>query len=303
MVSISKFYTIIFCIFLVSISLSSCEEEVKKNTKAEIKDDAENVFDFDKHPDRIVSLAPNITEALFAIGADSFIVGVSNYCDYPPETKIKKKVGSLLDPNLEVIASLNPDLIIMTIEGNSRQTYYSLKNLNYKVFVTNPSNVDGIIKMIKQFGIITGKKETADRIANTMQNDKDNFVSQNQFGVKQGNNCLMLISLSPLITVNKFTFINEIIELAGFKNLYRDELIQYPQINYEDVILKNPDYIFISCDTNDIMLKNNLLNSVNDKMNTTNGVKNKKVFPLDENVLSRPGPRVLECVRLLKNKL
>ena len=303
MVSISKFYTIIFCIFLVSISLSSCEEEVKKNTKAEIKDDAENVFDFDKHPDRIVSLAPNITEALFAIGADSFIVGVSNYCDYPPETKIKKKVGSLLDPNLEVIASLNPDLIIMTIEGNSRQTYYSLKNLNYKVFVTNPSNVDGIIKMIKQFGIITGKKETADRIANTMQNDKDNFVSQNQFEVKQGNNCLMLISLSPLITVNKFTFINEIIELAGFKNLYRDELIQYPQINYEDVILKNPDYIFISCDTNDIMLKNNLLNSVNDKMNTTNGVKNKKVFPLDENVLSRPGPRVLECVRLLKNKL
>lgn len=287
--------------FLFLVTLTSCNNEKEYSPETTIKDDAGNIFGNDFSPKRIISLAPNITETIYALKADSMLVGVTNYCDYPPEVKNKEKVGSMLDPNLEKITSLKPDLIIVTTEGNSKYTYLSLKNSGFKVYVTNPNDIDGIIRMIKNLGKILGKKSASENMANKIEDEKKYNKIENKNGALKKS--LLIVSLNPLITVNKFTYISEVMELAGLDNIYKDELLEYPNISFEDVLTKNPDYIFYLCDTTNKYQMGEYLSDIKSRMSVVNACKNNKVIPVDENILSRPGPRVMDCVKMLKLKV
>jgi iron complex transport system substrate-binding protein len=219
----------------------------KSDSAFTIKDDAGIELKFESHPKRIISLAPNITEAIFAIGADSMLVGVTDLCDYPPEAKLKVKTGSYITPDYEKILSLKPDLIIMYAENISQPIYQALKNYNLKLFVSNAKNIDGVIKMIKDLGIITGKDSKADAIADSISTLRNEYKTQNT-GITP-EKALVVISVNPLMTANKNTFINEIVELSGFENIYKNESIDYPLISYEDVVNKNPEFIILPGDT------------------------------------------------------
>jgi iron complex transport system substrate-binding protein len=293
-------------LILIIISISflffiSCDDEKEFSPENSIKDDAGNIFSLELNPKRIISLAPNITETIYALKADSLLVGVTQYCDYPPEAKTKEIVGSMLDPNLEKISALKPDLIIVTTEGNSKYTYLSLKNSGYKVFVSNSSDINGISRMILNIGRLTGKLPAGKKLAEKIEDDRKYYKLENT--TEKMKNCLLVISLNPLITVNKFTYLNEVMELAGFENIYKDELIEYPNINYEDVLIKNPDYIFYLCDTANKTYMDESLISIKSKLSTVKACKNNRVFPADENLVSRPGPRVMESVKMLKSKV
>ncbi|MBL7127871.1 MAG: cobalamin-binding protein [Ignavibacteria bacterium] len=288
-------------IILVVVSIS-CQKthEIDKNATS-IKDDLGNEISLDTLPKRIISLAPNITETLYAIDSDSLIVGVTNYCDYPADAKNKKKVGGMIDPNYEIITSLKPDLILLTVEGNAKQSYVALKNLGLKVFVTNPRDVNGIIKMINDLGIITGKEKEANEISNKIYKDKIYFEELNRSSVDK--KCLLLISVNPLMTANHNTFINEIVELSGFDNLYRNEAIEYPMISYEDVTEKDPEYIIFPTDTSDVKGYKKYKEEISDNLNSTKAVKENRVIFVDENILFRPGPRIINAVKLIRSKI
>ena len=290
------------CVLMIFTFLYfSCGEDENDLQNKFIKDDYGNIFSTDSLPKRIISLAPNLTECLYAIGADSLLVGVTNYCDYPPQAKTKTKIGGILDPNYEIMTSLKPDVILLTTEGNPKNIYFSLKNYNFKVFVTNPGDINGVSNTILNLGKLTGKFKTAEDISNIILAKKRVFELMNKDIVRK--KCLLLISLSPFITVNKFTYINEIIELSGLDNLYKDEINSYPMINYESVIEKNPDYLLISVDTGNTNLINDYKQKLNTELNATNAVKNNKIFFIDENLLSRPGPRVIECIDKIRKYL
>ena len=291
----------ILTIILLVVFISCQDKSEISNDSITIKDDLGNEISLDTLPKRIISLAPNITEALYAIEADSLIVGVTNYCDYPADSKNKKKVGGMIDPNYEIITSLKPDLILLTVEGNAKQSYVALKNLGLKVFVTNPRNVNGIIKMINDLGIITGKEKVANEISNKIKKDKIYFEELNRNSVEK--KCLLLISVNPLMSANHNTFINEIVELSGFDNLYRDEAIEYPMISYEDVTEKDPEYIFFPTDTSDAKGYEKYKEEISDNLNSTKAVKENKVIFVDENILFRPGPRVINAVKLIRSKI
>jgi iron complex transport system substrate-binding protein len=294
---------IIFIIIplLCFILFDACDSDNNFNSDSYIRDDAGNVFSKDLIPKRIISLAPNISETIYALNADSLLVGVTDYCDFPPEVKKKEKVGSLLDPNIEKITSLAPDLIFMTTEGNSKYTYLSLKSNGFKVFVTNPNDINGINRMVINIGELLGKKDNGLKIADKISDTKKYYT------VEKENNktisCFLIISLNPLITVNKFTYLNELMDLSGFENIYKDELLEYPNVNYEDVFLKNPDCIFFLCDTANSVLVNETISEVKNRLSVVNAVKNNKIFAIDENIFSRPGPRVMEGVKLLHSKV
>lgn len=297
----TKFSRLILSIILTVVFIS-CQkrQEIDKNVTS-ISDDLGNEISLETLPKRIISLAPNITETLYAIEADSLIVGVTNYCDYPPDAKNKKKVGGMIDPNYEIITSLKPDLILLTIEGNAKQSYEALKNLGLKVFVTNPRDVNGIIKMINDLGIITGKEKEANEISNKINNDKIYFEELNKSSV--GKKCLLLISVNPLMTANHNTFINEIVELSGFNNLYRDEAIEYPMISYEDVTEKDPEYVIFPTDTSDVRGYEKYKEEIFENLNSTKAVRENRVIFVDENILFRPGPRVINAVKLIRSKI
>lgn len=293
-----KYIFLIFCFLIV---LASCDSDSSFNKDEFIKDDAGNIFSKDSIPKRIISLAPNITETIFELKADNMLVGVTDYCDYPPDAKKKDKVGSLLDPNIEKITSLNPDLIFMTTEGNSKYTYLSLKSNGFTVYVANPNDVNGICRMIQNIGVILGKKDIGRQISEKINDTRKYYSIQKDSN--KSLSCFMIVSLNPLITINKFTYISELLQLSGFKNIYSDEFIEYPNVNYEDVLNKNPDYIFFLCDTTKSDFIIETYSEIKNRLSVVNACKNNKIYGVDENIISRPGPRVMDGVKTLHSKV
>lgn len=293
--------TVILIFSFLLLIFTSCDSDSGLNSDTYIKDDAGNIFSKDSVPKRIISLAPNITETIFELKADNLLVGVTDYCDYPPDAKKKEKVGSMLDPNIEKITSLNPDLIFMTTEGNSKYTYLSLKSNGFKVYVANPNDINGICRMILNIGIILSKKDIGRQISEKIDDTKKYYSIQNDSSKMLS--CFMIVSLNPLITVNKFTYINELLHLSGFKNIYSDEFIEYPNVNYEDVLIKNPDCIFFLCDTSKSDFVNETYSEIKNRLTVVNACKNNRVYGIDENIISRPGPRVMDGVKTLQSKV
>jgi len=293
-------YLSITVIFFSTIFISSCSKNSQiPNPKSQIKDDAGIEISFDSVPKRIISLAPNITETIFAIGSDTFLVGVTDLCDYPPEAKMKKKTGNYFNPDYEVITSLMPDLIIMNVENVSNPTYQALKNMGMKIFVSNAKDIKGIEKMIMDFGKITGKETAAENLVRNMRNEMELLKNKD---VAVRDTVLILISVNPLMTTNGRTFINDILDLNHITNIYRDESLDYPNISYEDVISKNPDIIIFPTDTSDAQKNRKFTDEIKRQLENTNAVKNDRIILIDENIMFRPGPRVVKAAGLLRNK-
>jgi len=295
----TKKYTIKIFIFLIIILFLSCENKTQeKFTQITLKDDIGNVFNFDKLPERIISLAPNITETIYELGADSKLVAITDYCNFPPECRTKQSVGGMINPNIEIISSLNPDLILFTIEGNSKSTYNYLMENDYKVFVTNPRNIEGIMKMIMDIGILTNSTDKAKDINKKIDSIKIILDSINKNTSKA--KVLFLLSLNPLITVNRTTYIHNILDLAGFENIYATIDLPYPEINYEDILLKNPEYIILTTELEDKFGEWERL--LSNKLSTTKAIKENKIFVINADLISRPGPRIIQALLELKNK-
>lgn len=282
------------------IVISSCTNKSQiQNPKFQIRDDAGIEVSFDSNPERIISLAPNITETIFAIGAENMLAGVTDLCDYPPEAKKKTKTGSYFNPDYEVMISINPDLIIMNVESISNPTYQALKNMGMKIFVSNAKDIKGIEKMIMDFGKITGREIAADTIVRNLRTGMEQLVNRDTAYSKP---VLILISVNPLMTTNGRTFINDILNLNHISNIYRDEYLDYPNISFEDIISKNPDFIIFPADTSDVQKNSKFIDEIKRQLKNTEAVKNDRIILIDENIMFRPGPRVLEAASVLRDK-
>lgn len=306
---IKKFFlTLFFCLCFSFLLGCSKNSDVNQNQSVSITDDLNKNFTFDSTPKKIISLAPHITETIYFIGADSLLAGVTDFCDYPPSVSSKKKLGGYVNTNYELIASINPDVILLTAEDVNRPQYKSLNDLGYKIIANNPRTFDDIINMINDYGKLLNKNQSAKNLSDSLINVKNQILSDSIFYNNlnknlQGNKTLILISSNPVMTANGETFINEIIKLSGLKNIYEEGSIQYPQISQEDVISKNPDVIILAGDTTNYLKMSEKISELNNKFEGTNAIKNKKIIFVDENILFRPSPRILEAVSYIKYKL
>lgn len=285
---------------MLIISVSCSKNEHKTSSLFKVRDDLGDEIVFERHPKRIISLAPNITETLFAIGADSLVVGVTDFCDYPPEAKKKPSTGSYLSPDFEKIVSLNPDLVIMNVENKSGTTYQALKNLGLKIFVSNAKTFEGIVSMIKQLGTITGRTLQSDSIANYLSSERKRLLASS--GVIE-DTVFVLVSVNPLMTTNGRTFINDIMQMSGVKNIYGSISPDYPEVSFEDVTKKNPKYILFPTDTNDVEKSQRFIDQIDHQLPDVRAVKGKNFILIDDDLMFRPGPRVIDAAILLRKKL
>lgn len=279
-------------LFIVIFVISSCKEPVRTENISVI-DDLGYSFTFEKPPNKVISLAPSITESIYYLEADSNLIGVTNYCDYPEQAQSKVKIGGMLDPNIEIITKLNPDLIFLTTEGNSQTTYKSLKDLGFKVFVLNPKNIEGIeTTLIKLNSILRSKTGTS-----KLNSFKDEL---SKAGINnRTRNFAGFLSLKPLITFNKNTFINDVFRKCGFVNIYENESLDYPSISDEDFIIRDPEYLFVFSSLNENSI-NILKEEINKKFGQLKSIKNSKYYILDESLFSRPGPRIIKSLNQLE---
>ena len=251
-----------------------------------------------KPPNHIISLAPSITEMLFALGLNEEIVGVTEFCDYPPAALKKPKVG-YSKPNLESIVGLQPDLLLAPKSFMRVDLLQKLEQLKIPTFVLDPHTVEEIIAHIQLLGRMVGRSQ--DGIAQAAElRTQISTLSKQVEGLPRPT-MLYVLNSNPLITVGPGSFIHHLIELAGGRNAAEEASTPYPRLTMEEVLRQNPDYLVFP-----VGRFEGISQSEQDtwkRWDTLNAVKHDRLFQVQSDLLNRPGPRITEGLNQLVNIL
>ncbi len=287
---------LLFKVFILSLVLISAFTACKNPTKTNklntiiLTDDLNHKIKIKKEPKRIVSLAPSITEMIYFLDLGDKVVGNTLYCDYPEAAKKVTKVGDLLSIDAEKILMLKPDIVFVSVEGNTKENYEKLVKMGITVFVSNPRNYDGIKKTLNDLAQMFNKQSKADSVINNWDKRVEKL---NQFskGITP-QNVMFIIELKPLIVAGKNTFLNEYIRICGMKNIVDDSKLNYPILNREEVLKRNPVFIMYATDKKDIK---KLLLEMYPEWRNIDAVKEDNLFIIDANIFFRPGPRFIDA--------
>ncbi len=195
-------------------------------------------------PQRVISLSPNFTEIIYDIGAQDQLVGVTNYCKFPPEAQQKAKVGGWLNPNIEKIVSLKPDLILVpqfTSDGGAK-----FKKLHLPVWVLNWATVEDVLKLYDAIGEKLGHVADARRAKARLQARLDRLKGSQPHETPLS--VLFIVDHTPgtlqqLYGVGSHNFVDELIQWTGGKNVLEDSPVEYPMVSKEQIVSRDPDVI------------------------------------------------------------
>ncbi len=179
--------------------------------------------------------------------------------------------------------------------------YQALQNLGIKMFVLNAKNVGGVASMLKTLGKLTGKEKNAELLGNNLIKQRDSIESANNSVVKK--KCLVIIGTNPIMTASKRSYINEIMLLCGLDNVYAESPLDYPTISYEDIAVKDPEYILVPYDTTKTTKLKVETDELSKSLSSTEAIKKNNFIVVDNNVVFRPGPRVIDAVKLIRSKV
>jgi iron complex transport system substrate-binding protein len=277
-------------VFLCIFFLPFFPRQHQQNTRHQnIIDDLGRTVTIPQSLTRIVSLAPNITEILYAVGADSLIVGVTDYCDYPSQAKQKPHIGGMINPSIEAIVGTQPDLVLISVEGNSRLDFERLKKLSIPVFATNPRTIEGVLKSVLDIGKLTGVPQNAERLISELRSRHDSIT--HLYRQQHHPRVLVIFSLTPLMVAGNGSFVDELITDAGGINLGSSGKGPYPLFSREEILRLQPDKIVL---TSDIAVSSVDLLHHYPEWKTLNAFRFGAVSTIDASLISRPGPRVID---------
>ncbi|BFH16306.1 ABC transporter substrate-binding protein [Paenibacillus dendritiformis] len=274
---------------------NASSEAAKTTYPLTVKDATGHEFTFDKAPERIISVSPAETESLFALGLGDNIVGVSDYDDYPAEASQKPKMGGITKPNEEAIIAAKPDVVFTGI-SMKEEAVNKFRELGIEIFKVEPKTYDDVISNIELYGLITDHQKEAKEITDQMKKVRDD-VAEAVKGVTEKKK--VYIEFSPGWTVGSGEFMNELIELAGGVNIAAADMTGWNQINEENIIKANPDVILFAKDLVDSETNKTLEDIIRGRSGWDNitAIKDNQLVGLDNNKLSRPGPRVAEALQ------
>ncbi len=255
-----------------------------------VTDDLGRQLTLARRPERIVSLAPSNTEILFALGLGERVVGVTDYCDYPPEAKAKEKVGGFRDPSIEKIVALKPDLVLAT-GGVQRETVAQLEKLGVPVFVLDPRTVDGVLGSIRTVARLAGIPAAGEPLAESLQRRID-AVRARTAGLPEDARPAVFYEVWPdkLRTAGPGSFIHDLIELAGGRNVAADTGQPYPEFSVESLVAADPAVIITPFE----QTARDLAQGRRPGWQGIRAVREGRVVVVDQDLVSRPGPRLVD---------
>jgi iron complex transport system substrate-binding protein len=244
----------------------------------------------ERPPERIIALAPSLTEILYFLGLGNKVVGVTQFSSYPPDAAFKPRVGSYVNLNLERIIDLSPDLIVATQDGNERRDVELLERAGITVYVVNPRNVGDLIETIQDVGSLCGVPQGATAQSRKLAKRVDRIVQKTTSLPKPL--VFVQIQLKPIMTVNRETFHHDLIRLAGGRNMTGDEPVTYPRISLEEVIQRKPEVILISS----MERQGRFERARREWLQWTSipAVQTGRVHLIDSDLIDRPSPRLIE---------
>ncbi len=257
-----------------------------------IKDSLGESFYLKNPPEKIVSLSPAITEILYFIGAGERIVGVTRYCDFPEEAKKKEKIGGIIDVDIEKILKIKPDIVFAT-RGNPLEVIERIKTLGVKVFaIDTGEKIEEIFVAMRKIAFVTGNLDSSMKKINELE-EKVKEIEKRARAKSVKQRIFLKLGSKGLWTCGRRTFINDLILKAGFENI-ADFKDGWFEINIETLINKNPDIIIIlTKNKNDFFSTKEFILSI-PGISFINAVKNKRIYPLNVDLIERPGPRIVE---------
>ncbi len=254
------------------------------------EDDLGRKVQIPSYPRRIVSLAPSITETLFALGLDREIVGVTEFCNFPEAALTRPKVGSFISLSAEKIVSLNPDLILATADGNRKESVEQLTRLGLPVYTVGPSNLDQVFRMIVTIGRMTGREKEALSLVQKLRQRVLHVTAVTERLPRP--KVFFQVGLDALVTVGRDTFLNELISLAGGANIAGEERTRYPRFSIERVISAAPDVIIVTSMKGEggfEQVKRNWM-----RRSSLPAVRQGRIHLLETDVVFRPSPRIVD---------
>ena len=246
-------------------------------------------------PQKIISLAPNLTEILFALDLGKKVVGVTRYCDYPKEALEKEKIGGLVDLNLEKIKALNPDLII-GFRGNPLRILKRLKSLQLPVFTLEMgTSIESIYRIIHNIGVITIKGREAEMLIHSIKKEHER-VQLALRDVSHQPKVFFILYGMGLWTGGKDSFINDITKKAKGINIAGQIQRKWLLFNREQLIHENPEFIIIISKSQEQFNKAKIWMKNKAYLETLRAVQADSIYFLDENLATRPGPRIIQAL-------
>ena len=270
--------------------LSACTPRRAFNQGAarEITDDAGRRVSLPRIVDRVVSLAPNLTEIVFAVGAGDRLVGRTSYCDYPAEAKAIPEVGDTLHPSLERIIALKPQVVLVSTASQLEVFTQQLQGQNIAVYVTDPHDLEGVFRSIGQIGEIVGEKDEANKVVQTLR-ERTNTVEQ-AVKQKQPVRVFYQVSGEPLYTIGHDSFVTDLMRRAGGASVTADVPGAWPKYSSESALAARPEAIILP--TGGSMGAAN--SSVAEALRQSPAVLQGRVYKINDDHLARPGPRSVD---------
>ncbi len=247
-------------------------------------------------PGSVVSLAPSLTEVLFAVGAGEIVKGVTTYCNYPPEAVSIEKIGgfSAKTISIEAILALQPDIVFadLTRHGSVVET---LERYGITVVVTDATTIDEIYDVIRMTGAATGNKSTADALIESMRSRIDS-ISRITRGIplEERPRVFWEVFDEPLMTAGPDTFIGQLIDIAGGVNIFSDVSESWPKISDEELLSRNPE-VLMSSDSHGEKFTLEIL-TARTGWQALSAVKSGRAYLFDGDMVSRPGPRIADVL-------
>ena len=265
----------------------------------EVTDEVGRTVRIPLKPQRIVSLAPSLTETVYALNDDSHLVGDTQYCDYPPEAQQKPKVGGVTDPNLEAIAALHPDLVLVTKGANRLDTVRALDSLGVPSYATDPHTVDEIISSTQKLSEILSVPSAGKTLAEDLRSRLAQL--QSTLAGAQPKRVLFIVWMDPLISVSQKTFIADAIRLAGATSII-ESWQEWPQISLEEVVHLQPEFlVFANSHTGEGKHDFDVL-ADRPGWRNLDAVRNRR-YAVVSDAINRPSPRIVSVIEDLARKL
>ncbi|KAB8038801.1 ABC transporter substrate-binding protein [Silvanigrella paludirubra] len=245
---------------------------------------------------KIVSLAPNLTEIVYALGLGNQLVGNTILCDYPEQAKKVYKVGNFNNPNMERIISSGTNIILAT-EGNPMEKLNALKTKGIKIVQVKPQKATDIPIIIQTIANNLGVTEKGKELSSSIEKSLQKISN----GKKKNKSFLLILQFNPIYSVSEETWLGELFKLSGLKNIVGKSVIKYPIISNEFLLKNRPDLILVGGIEG--KTKQESLEIQKQKIQQIYGEDTKKIDIeiLPKDVLVRPGPRIVEGIHFIES--
>lgn len=238
---------------------------------------------------RVVSLAPSVTELVFAAGGGDRLVGVTSFCDFPEQAKGIAKIGDTMNPNMETIVAMKPDMVFVSTASQVEAFTKTLEQNGILVYVTNPTTIDGVFYNIRQIADILGTTDKAEPMIAALRDRVGKVWTKTRPAEKV--RVFVQISREPLFTIGRDSFLNEPLAKAGAISATVDVETAFPRLSKESALVLRPEAIILS-DSEDNREPNEVFKD-------SPAVKNGRVYRIDADLISRPGPRLVDALEKL----